>query len=35
VLDLAVAGLVRDLGLAQTKGTMISSFLPESWIETC
>jgi ornithine cyclodeaminase len=29
VLDLAVADFVRRLGLAQGKGTMIGSFLPE------
>jgi ornithine cyclodeaminase len=34
VLDLAVADLVRGLGLAQGKGTMISSFLPEPWSES-
>jgi len=33
VLDLAVADFVRKLGLAQGKGTMISSFLPEPWVE--
>jgi len=33
VLDLAIAGLVRDFGLAQGMGTMIGSFFPESWIE--
>jgi 2,3-diaminopropionate biosynthesis protein SbnB len=33
VLDLAVAKLVRDLGLAQGKGTIIGSFLPMSWVE--
>jgi len=35
VLDLAVADFVRKLGLAQGKGTMIDSFLPEPWIENC
>jgi 2,3-diaminopropionate biosynthesis protein SbnB len=33
VLDLAVADFVRKLGLAQGKGTMIGSFLPEVWVE--
>jgi ornithine cyclodeaminase len=33
VLDLAIAKLVRDLGLAHGKGTMIDSFLPEPWVE--
>jgi ornithine cyclodeaminase/alanine dehydrogenase-like protein (mu-crystallin family) len=33
VLDLAVADFVRKLGLAQGKGTMIGSFLPEPWVE--
>jgi ornithine cyclodeaminase len=33
VLDLAVADLVRKLGLAQGKGTMIGSFLPEPWVD--
>ncbi|MGE0127965.1 MAG: 2,3-diaminopropionate biosynthesis protein SbnB [Blastocatellales bacterium] len=33
VLDLAVSKIVRDLGLEQGLGTIISSFLPESWIE--
>jgi len=33
VLDLAVADFVRKLGLAQGKGTMIGSFLPEPWAE--
>jgi len=32
-LDLAVADFVRELGLAQGKGTMIGSFLPEPWDE--
>jgi hypothetical protein len=27
-LDLAVAGFVKKLGLAQWKGTMIESFIP-------
>jgi N-[(2S)-2-amino-2-carboxyethyl]-L-glutamate dehydrogenase len=34
ILDLALADLVRELGLAQGKGTMISSFLPEPWVES-
>jgi len=34
VLDLAIADLVRELGLAQGKGTMIGSFLPEPWGES-
>jgi len=34
VLDLAIANLVRELGLAQGKGTMIGSFLPEPWVES-
>jgi 2,3-diaminopropionate biosynthesis protein SbnB len=34
VLDLAIADLVRELGLAQGKGTMIGSFLPEPWSES-
>jgi N-[(2S)-2-amino-2-carboxyethyl]-L-glutamate dehydrogenase len=33
VLDVAVAKFVRDLGLAQGKGTMIDSFLPVPWVE--
>jgi hypothetical protein len=33
VLDPAVANFVRELGLAQWKGTMIGSFLPEPWDE--
>jgi ornithine cyclodeaminase len=33
VLDLAIADFVRKLGLAQGKGTMIDSFLPEPWVE--
>ena len=33
VLDIAVADLVRKLGLAQGKGTKIDSFLPEPWGE--
>jgi ornithine cyclodeaminase len=33
-LDLAIANFVRELGLAQGKGTMISSFLPEPWGES-
>ncbi len=32
-LDLAVSRLVRDLALGQGRGTVISSFLPEPWIE--
>jgi 2,3-diaminopropionate biosynthesis protein SbnB len=32
-LDLAVADFVRQLGLAQGKGIMIGSFLPEPWGE--
>lgn len=31
VLDLAVADFVRNLGIAQEKGTTIRSFLPEPW----
>ena len=34
VLDLAVSKLVRDLALAESKGSLISSFLPASWVET-
>jgi ornithine cyclodeaminase len=34
VLDIALADLVRDLGLEQGKGTMIGSFLPEPWGES-
>jgi ornithine cyclodeaminase len=33
VLDLAVSKLVRDLGIEQGRGTVISSFLPESWVD--
>lgn len=33
VLDLAVADFVRNLGIAQGKGTAIGSFLPEPWGE--
>ena len=33
VLDLAVGKLVWDLGLRQGQGTIIKSFLPESWGE--
>lgn len=33
VLDMAVSKLVRDFGLEQGRGTVISSFLPESWVE--
>jgi len=33
VLDLAVADFVRNLGIAQEKGTTIRSFLPEPWGE--
>lgn len=33
VLDLAVSKLIRDLGIEQGRGTVISSFLPESWVE--
>lgn len=33
VLDLAVSKIVRDLALEQGRGTVISSFLPESWVE--
>ena len=33
ILDLALADFVRKLGLAQGKGTMIGSFLPEPWVE--
>jgi ornithine cyclodeaminase/alanine dehydrogenase-like protein (mu-crystallin family) len=32
-LDLAVADFVRKLGLAQGKGMMIESFLPEPLVE--
>jgi len=31
VLDLAVAKLVRDLGVEQERGAVIKSFIPESW----
>jgi ornithine cyclodeaminase len=34
VLDLAIADMVRELGLTQGKGTMIGSFLPEPWAES-
>jgi ornithine cyclodeaminase len=34
VLDLALADLVRELGLVQGKGTMIGPFLPEPWGES-
>ena len=33
ILDLAVSKLVRDLGLKQGLGTIIDSFLPESWAD--
>ena len=33
VLDLAVASCTRDYGLTQNCGTVISSFLPDTWIE--
>ncbi len=33
ILDLAVGKMVRNLALEQGRGTVISSFLPESWVE--
>ncbi|MCM3904408.1 MAG: 2,3-diaminopropionate biosynthesis protein SbnB [Pyrinomonadaceae bacterium] len=33
ILDLAVGKLVRDLGRKQERGTLIKSFLPDSWSE--
>ncbi|HEX8178804.1 MAG TPA: 2,3-diaminopropionate biosynthesis protein SbnB [Pyrinomonadaceae bacterium] len=33
VLDLAVSKLVRDLALAESKGSRISSFLPAPWLD--
>lgn len=33
ILDLAVAKLVREFGLRQNQGTVIPSFLPDSWVE--
>lgn len=31
ILDVALAKTVRDIGLQQGKGTVIESFLPDSW----
>ena len=33
VLDLAVASRIRDYGLTQNCGTVIPSFLPDTWVE--
>jgi 2,3-diaminopropionate biosynthesis protein SbnB len=33
VLDIAVAGRLRDYGLSRNCGTVISSFLPDAWVE--
>lgn len=33
ILDLAVGKLVCDLGVEQSKGSVISSFLPSTWVE--
>lgn len=32
VLDLAVASRLRDYGLSQNRGTVIPSFLPDTWV---
>jgi 2,3-diaminopropionate biosynthesis protein SbnB len=34
VLDLAVSKYVMDLAIAQNRGTIIESFLPQSWLES-
>ena len=34
ILDLAVSKLVRDLAHASDSGTVVPSFLPDSWIES-
>jgi hypothetical protein len=33
ILDLALSRMVRDLGIEQSRGSLINSFLPVSWIE--
>jgi len=33
ILDLSIGKLVKDLGLEQGRGTIIDSFLPESWVK--
>lgn len=35
ILDLAVSKLVRDLAQATDSGTVIPSFLPDSWTQVC
>lgn len=35
ILDLAVSKLVRDLAHATDSGTVVPSFLPDSWTQTC
>jgi 2,3-diaminopropionate biosynthesis protein SbnB len=35
ILDLAVSKLVRDLAQASDSGTVVPSFLPESWTQVC
>ena len=35
ILDLAVSKLVRDLAQASDSGTVVPSFLPDSWTQVC
>jgi N-[(2S)-2-amino-2-carboxyethyl]-L-glutamate dehydrogenase len=35
ILDLAVSKLVRDLAQANQSGTIVPSFLPDSWTQVC
>jgi ornithine cyclodeaminase len=35
ILDLAVSKLVRDLAQSTDSGTVVPSFLPDSWTQTC
>lgn len=35
ILDLAVSKLVRDLAQASASGTVVPSFLPDSWTQAC